>query len=105
MTIAESINLKDSCVAVPDRPRPDMLHVRTGHALIQGSSRVFKQIEEVKHYARTNDMKINSRKTKLMLFNSCTSIDFMPSITFDTDDEIQLVEEMKILGVVISSDM
>ena len=33
------------------------------------------------------------------------SIDFMPSITLDTDDEIQLVEEMKILGVVLSLKM
>ena len=105
LTIAESIKLKDSCVTVPDRPQPDMFHARTGHALIQGSSRVFKQINEVKEYAQINDMKINTKKTKFMLFNNCSSIDFMPSMTLEPDEEIQLVEEMKILGVVVSSDM
>ena len=37
-----------------------------------------------------------------MLFNKCKIIDFMPSLTLEGKD-IELVEEMKILGVVLSS--
>ena len=75
LTLAESIDLKDKCIEVPDRPRPDQYHARTGHALLPGGSRLFKQIEEVKSYAVANEMKINSRKTKFMLFNNCRNLD------------------------------
>ena len=49
-------------------------------------------------------MKINSKKTKFILFNRCKNIDFMPTMNLN-DEEIETVEQMKILGVVISSDL
>jgi hypothetical protein len=39
-----------------------------------------------------------------MMFNNCKSIDFLPAFSID-GHEIGLVEEMKILGVVITSDL
>jgi len=58
----------------------------------------------VKVYAADNEMKINNKKTKFMLFNNSKLIDFMPSFLLN-DVEIKLVEEMKVLGIVLSSDM
>ena len=49
-------------------------------------------------------MKLNLKKTKFMLFNQCRSLDFMPTLTLE-GNEIEVVEEMKILGVIITSDM
>ena len=49
-------------------------------------------------------MLINNKKTKLMLFNPCIARDFMPDFSLD-DQEIQLVEEMKLLGVMVQSNM
>ena len=49
-------------------------------------------------------MKINFKKTKVMLFNPCTSIDFMPELDID-NKELEVVEEMRLLGVIIRSDM
>ena len=49
-------------------------------------------------------MKLNLKKTKFMLFNACTSIDFMPELTLEGNG-IDLVEEMKILGLVLTSDL
>ena len=49
-------------------------------------------------------MKLNTKKTKFMLFNNCKSIDFLPTMELEGND-IELVEEMKILGVVLTSDM
>ena len=68
LTLAESIPLKDHLVQVPctERPLPDTYHARTGHALISKDSKVFKQIEEVNEYAKSNDMKLNLKKTKFM---------------------------------------
>ena len=54
--------------------------------------------------ARENDMKINYNKTKVMVFNPCWKVDFMPELKFGTD-QLELVEEMRLLGVVIQSDM
>ena len=49
-------------------------------------------------------MKINLNKTKLMLFNTCKSLDFEPNINLE-NCLIELVEEAKILGVIIQSDL
>ena len=49
-------------------------------------------------------MKINFKKTNLMLFNPCTSLDFMPDIQLD-GHQLELVDQMRLLGVVIQSDL
>ena len=49
-------------------------------------------------------MKINFKKTKVMLFNPCWSVDFMTHLEVE-DKELELVEEMRLLGVIIQSDM
>ena len=49
-------------------------------------------------------MKINQRKTKVMVFNPCKSIDFMPKLTLQ-GQLLEVVEEIRILGIIISSDL
>ena len=43
-------------------------------------------------------------KTKFMLFNPCTSRDFLPAFNLD-GHEIEMVEETRLLGLVLSSDL
>ena len=69
LTLAEAINLPASLVEVPDRPQPDNYHARTGHVLQVGKSRVLEQLKETQKYSKANDMIINQKKTKLMIFN------------------------------------
>ena len=104
MSLAESVNLKELLVSVPDRDQPDNFHARTGHALPDESSAVYRQLVKTTEYADRNQMKINFRKTKTMLFNPCTSVDFMPNFQLG-GHELELVEEMRLLGLVITSDM
>ena len=47
-------------------------------------------------------MKLNLKKTKLMLFNPCRIRDFMPEFHVG-QARIDLVEETKLLGVIIRS--
>ena len=105
LTMAESLILKDSVKTVPitDRPHPDPYHARTRHALIPNKSKVYSQIMEVNKYANTNEMKLKLDKTKFMIFNSCSSIDCMPTFSIG-GTEINLLEEMKLLGLIITSD-
>ena len=104
LTLAEAVNLPQILIENPDRPRPDSYHARTGHALPVEKSRVYKQILKTSEYARRTDMRINYNKTKVITFNPCTSIDFMPGITFE-NNELELVNEIKLLGLTIKSDM
>ena len=68
------------------------------------NSRVLQEWLKTKQYADDNDMKINFKKTKAMIFNPCTSIDFQPELVVD-GHEIEVVEEMRVLGVIVTSDM
>ena len=49
-------------------------------------------------------MKLNLKKTKLMLFNPGRVRDFMPNFTIEGKD-IELVEQTMLLGVVVRSDL
>ena len=68
------------------------------------NSLVYKQLLKTEQYARDNFMQINHKKTKVMVFNPCTSIDFMPELNLG-NNELEVVEEMRLLGLIIRSDM
>ena len=106
LTVVEAVDMKNQLDPFPIelRPQPDPYHSRTGHQLKPEKSRVYDQIIRTKEYATENKMKINLKKTKLMLFNPCRSRDFMPDFKLD-GAELELVEETKLLGVIIRSDL
>ena len=54
---------------------------RTGHVFPNEKSSVYKHLVKTMEYADQNEMKINLKKTKVMVFNLYTSIDFMPDLT------------------------
>ena len=105
-TLAEAIDLPKNLVTVPDdkRPQPDVFHARTGHALPLQKSKVYNQLMKTVDYAKANEMQINYKKTKVMIFNPCTSIDFMPELSVENHD-LEVVDEMRLLGLIIRSDM
>ena len=98
--------MKDMLDYLPDdvRPLPDLYRARTGHVLKQGSSRVYDKLNDISEYARSNGMRLNHKKTKLMLFNPCISKDFVPLLSLD-GIEISMVEETRLLGLVLRSDL
>ena len=49
-------------------------------------------------------MKLNYNKTKIIVFNPCRNIDFMPEMTID-DHELEVVDEIRLLGLIIRSNM
>ena len=106
LAIAESVNMGSQLTAVPvqNRPLPDTFRARTDHKFETSESQVFDQLRKVQDYAVTNKMKLNLAKTKLMLFNPCRSKDFMPEIAIDKT-RLDLVEQTKLLGVVLTSNL
>ena len=51
-----------------------------------------------------NQMKINKEKTKIMLFSRAQSWDFQPNLYIE-GNLLDVVEQTKLLGVMISSDL
>ena len=105
-SLAEAINLPEQLNKIPDseRPPPDSYHARTGHVLPLDRSRVFKQLQRTEEFAKVNDMQLNYKKTKLILFNPCSSMDFMPQVSL-SGNELEVVNEIRLLGLVIRADM
>ena len=107
LTIAESVDMSKDVILNPNDsslPRPTDFHSRTGHYLPESKSKVFKQLGETVSYAEKNEMKINFDKTKLMLFNTCNSVDFIPNFTMQ-GKELEVVHNTKLLGLHIRSDL
>ena len=106
LALAESIDMTSQLKTVPleQRPQPDDFRSRTGHQLKLEGSEVVEQLQKTQKYASDNHMKLNVGKTKLMLFNPCKNKDFMPDIMVE-GCRVDLVEEFKLLGVVLSSNL
>ena len=106
LTLAEAINLKNALIVENEmnRERPLRYHDRTEHLLPAGASQVQQQLSDLQEYAEANSMKINQGKTKVMLFNNARKYDFHPNLKV-SQTELEVVEEMKLLGVVITSNL
>ena len=104
MTILESINLKKTLEDNPARPFPDAYRTRTGHTMPPQKSKVYEQIDAIQKYAEANEMKLNYEKTKFILFNPTRNYDFLPELT-RCDQTISCVEEVKLLGIHLRSDL
>ena len=96
LALAEAIDMR--------RPQPDMYRARTGHALKNNDSKLLEQLKKTQEYATVNKMKLNANKTKFMVFNPGTSKDFMPAFEVD-GKKIEVVEETRLLGVLLRSDL
>ena len=50
-------------------------------------------------------MKVNSKKTKVMLFNKSRKHDFPPEMAFSDKEKLEVVSVIKLVGVIVSSDL
>ena len=55
-------------------------------------------------FAEINKMKINHRKTKVIVSNLCKSVDFTPDLKL-SNNPIEVIEEIKLSGLTIRSDL
>ena len=106
LTIAEALNLKEKLKSDPEKvwEEPVNYHNRTKQILPINESKVQEQLTKLQQYATKNEMKINHDKSKVMLFNTAKRNDFTPKMTVE-DTTLDVVEEMKLLGVQITADL
>ena len=107
MTLAEALNLRECLVPNPDltQPLPLSYHDRTRHVLPDTANVMQTQLDKVVQYCEENDMKLNTDKTKVAIFNTGRKFDFMPRLSADGSTHLEVVEEFKLLGIVFQSNL
>ena len=105
LTVAESVHLKQKLVENPSPVQPFQYHERTGHILPQENSKIQSLLNQLVSYTEKHQMRLNHDKTKVILFNRATKSDFFPQLKLENDVSLEVVEEIRLLGVQIRSDL
>ena len=105
LTEAEGIDLEKRLVNDPvTRPYPLNRHERTKHILPAGSI-LQSNLHKVENFTSDNLMRINEKKSKVMLFNKSKKYDFPPEFSFKDGEILEYLEETKLLGILLSSSL
>jgi hypothetical protein len=102
MIAAESIHLKEKLIENPNPFRPLQYHERTLHIYPEADSHLQSLLNQ---YSNDHQMKINESKTNVILFNNAVKYDFLPKLSLNADSSLKIVEEIKLLGVMVRSDL
>ena len=105
-TLCTAVNLKVALVP-EDRalPRPRPYHARTEHKLPSDNNPMQTELDAFCLYTDNHLMAINKTKTKALLCNTRTKWDFIPELSLHNQDDIEIVDQMKIVGFIMRSDM
>jgi hypothetical protein len=103
---AEAVQLNKQLINDPvQRPFPLNYHERTRHIFPAENSLLQKQLSQVEKFSIENQMKINESKSKRMIFNKSRKNDFPPEFSFSNGENLEVLEETRLLGLVLSSDL
>ena len=105
MTQCAAVNLKQLATLNTNQVRPASYHERTGHMIAPQDNPIQEEVTKLVKYATEHKMKVNTKKTKAMVFNQAKSVDILPEIRMDNDDNIEVVDEIKLLGIIIRNDL
>ena len=85
-------------------PWPLPYHARTEHRLPLEANQMQTELDDPWRYTDSHLMAISKNKTKTMLCNTRIKWDFIPELNLD-HDKFEVVQEMKIVGFIMRSDM
>ena len=93
-------------VVSPDQTTdlPRQYHERTGHVLKEENNVIQQEVDKLKEYAEDNKMVINEAKTKIMMFKQARKVYILPEVRLN-DNLIEVVDEAKLLGILITNDL
>ena len=102
------IRLKDKLV-LDTRPPiigpPATFHKRTGQILPEDNNTMQSELHLLAEYCRASKMSINEGKSKCMLFNRARKHDFEPELFITPGKQLEKVDEMKLVGYKLRSDL
>ena len=105
-TVAVSIPMKD--LLIPDplvRPQPLNYQERTGHILPAANNLLQYYIRDAEVFTKENGMKINKKKSNVMIFNKSWKYDFPPELKFEDGQNLEVISEVKLVGIILSNDL
>jgi hypothetical protein len=107
MSCMAALHLPSSLVVDtrPDIPRPVPYRGRHGLMLPRESNTLQYELDSLNIYAKKHKMSVNHQKTKVMLFARHNIYDFVPELQLIENQNIEVVEEMKIVGYMLRSDL
>ena len=98
--------MKNSLIPAPDdQPRPLNFHQRTCHVLPPENNLLQYFLDDTEKFTIENKLKINPTKTKIILFNKSRRYDFFPELQLSNGGILEVVSDIKLVGVVLSNDL
>ena len=105
-TVATSIDLKKCLVKDPkQRLFPLNYRERTQQILPAENNLLQFYLDDTEQFTRDNLMRINPKKSNIILFNKSRKWDFPPELSFSDKINLQYVSHLKLVGVVVSEDL
>ena len=106
-TVMTAIDLKVNLTKDinPNNPRPLPYRSRTEHILPVEENPLQVQMDNIVKLSKERKMVLNPLKTKTMIFNTLKNYDVLPLISTEEGKILDVVEEHKILGHMIRSDL
>ena len=104
-TVLAAIDLKKTLVPNMHPIRPVPFRGRTEHSLPIRENMLQSEIDKIVLLCRDRNMLLSNIKTKAMIFNPLRIYDITPEISISPGTYTEVVEEQKILGTIIRSDM
>ena len=105
LSMLESIDLKTSLRIANPIIGPPNYHEIPGLILPPDLSILQHQLADLVTFTDRNGMRINTKKTKIMIFNFSKKFDFLPQLSFPGSDPLEVIYETKLLGVVLTSNL
>ena len=100
-----SIDLKKTLLPDTEPLRPVPYRNRTEHTLPRKDNILQDEVDSVIKLSIDRKMQLNPLKTKAMIFNTLRNHDVLPQIAAEDGSYIEVVEEQKILGFILRSDL
>lgn len=87
------------------RPKPLTWHEHNELVLPKEENPLQKCLDELYEFTVNQKMSINKDKTKVMIFNMSKKYQFPPELNLTENEILEVVEEAKVLGVILSINL
>ena len=107
LSMMVAINLKRMLADDPvDRARPLTFNERTRQVLPVENNQMQELLHDLHEFSTNKQLKIKEKKTNVIKFNFSRCHDFPPELSINGfNEQLEVITETKLLGVIISSDL
>ena len=105
LTLLEHVKLKENMVRRHPFIGPLNFHERHGLVVPAETTILQHKLKDLLEFTAKKKMKINMKKTKVIPFNFTKSMDFIPELSFPGGDNLEVIYQTKLVGVIIDSSL